>query len=50
VLAAITDRALLRRPTATRVPFERHFALGAIYLAGVAVAIFVPVGPVLALR
>ena len=50
VLAAITDRALLRRPTATRVPFERHFALGAIYLAGVAVAIFVPIGPVLALR
>jgi 4-hydroxybenzoate polyprenyltransferase len=48
VLAAVTDRELLRRPTATRVPFERHFALGAIYLVGVVLAVFVPLGPVLA--
>jgi 4-hydroxybenzoate polyprenyltransferase len=49
VLAAVTDRELLKRPTATRVPFERHFALGAIYLAGVVLAVFLPLGPVLAL-
>ncbi len=49
ILAAITDRELLRRPTASRVPFERHFALGAIYLVGVALAVFVPFGPVLRL-
>jgi 4-hydroxybenzoate polyprenyltransferase len=47
VLAAITDRSLLRRPTETRVPFERHFALGAIYLVGVVLAVFLPFGPVL---
>ncbi len=43
-IAAVTDRALVRDPTATRVPFERHVALGAIYLAGVAAALFVPIG------
>jgi 4-hydroxybenzoate polyprenyltransferase len=47
VLAAITDRALVRRPTEARVPFRRHFALGAVYLVGVLLAVFVPVGPVL---
>ncbi len=46
-LAAVTDRDLLRHPTETRVPFERHFALGAIYLVGVVLAVFVPFGPVL---
>jgi 4-hydroxybenzoate polyprenyltransferase len=46
VLAGVTDGALLRHPTETRVPFERHFALGAIYLAGVVVAVFLPIGPV----
>ena len=45
-VAAITDLGLLRRPTATRVPFRRHFALGAIYLVGVALALFFPLGPV----
>ncbi len=45
-LAAIGDRALVRQPTATRVPFERHFALGAIYLAGVVLAVFLPLGSV----
>ncbi len=49
VLAALTDRELLRRPTASRVPFERHFALGAIYLVGVALAVFLPYGPALRL-
>jgi 4-hydroxybenzoate polyprenyltransferase len=46
-LAAVTDRDLLRRPTETRIPFERHFALGAIYLVGVVLAVFLPFGPVL---
>jgi 4-hydroxybenzoate polyprenyltransferase len=46
-LAAVGDRALVRRPTETRVPFERHFALGAIFLAGVVLALFFPLGPVL---
>jgi 4-hydroxybenzoate polyprenyltransferase len=49
ILAGITDVELLRRPTETRVPFERHFALGAIYLVGVILAIFLPLGPVLRL-
>jgi 4-hydroxybenzoate polyprenyltransferase len=48
-LAAISDRELLRRPTETRVPFERHFALGAVYLVGVVLAVFLPFGPVLRL-
>jgi 4-hydroxybenzoate polyprenyltransferase len=47
VLAALTDRSLARSPTATRVPFERHFALGAIFLVGVLLAVFLPVGPAL---
>jgi 4-hydroxybenzoate polyprenyltransferase len=46
-LAAVTDRDLLRRPTESRVPFERHFALGAIYLVGVVLAVFLPFGPIL---
>ena len=45
-IAALTDRALVRRPTETRVPFERHFALGAIFLVGVVLALFFPLGPV----
>jgi 4-hydroxybenzoate polyprenyltransferase len=44
-LAAVTDVSLVRRPTASRIPFERHFALGAIYLVGVVLAVFVPFGP-----
>ncbi len=43
-IAAVTDAALLREPTRTRVPFERHFALGAIYLVGVVLALFFPIG------
>ncbi len=49
-IAAVTDAALLRHPTATRVPFRRHFALGAVYLAGVALALFLPLGPVWAVH
>lgn len=43
-LALVTDRALAAAPTAARVPFERHFAMGAIYLVGVALAVFLPIG------
>ena len=45
-VAAVGDLALVRRPTETRVPFERHFALSAIFLVGVVLALFVPLGPV----
>jgi 4-hydroxybenzoate polyprenyltransferase len=46
-LAASSDVALVARPTETRVPFERHFGLGAIFLVGVVLSVFVPIGPVL---
>jgi 4-hydroxybenzoate polyprenyltransferase len=46
ILAALTDRSLLARPTETKVPFNRHVALGAVYLVGVVVAVFFPLGPV----
>ncbi len=45
VLAAETDVQLAARPTEARIPFERHFALGALYLVGVLFAVFVPLGP-----
>jgi len=45
VLVAFTDALLARNPTRARVPFERHFALSTIFLAGVLLALFVPVGP-----
>jgi len=47
VLAGLTDRSLATRPTEARVPFERHFALGAVFLIGVLLAVFFPVGPAL---
>ncbi len=46
VLVGFTDRDLARSPTQARVPFERHFALSALYLIGVALAVFLPLGPV----
>ncbi len=46
IVAGVTDVGLQRRPTEARVPFERHFALGIIYLAGVLLALFVPLPPV----
>jgi 4-hydroxybenzoate polyprenyltransferase len=45
VLAGRSDRALIRRPTETRIPFNRHAGLGAIYLVGVLLAVFLPLGP-----
>ncbi|MGA8542185.1 MAG: 4-hydroxybenzoate octaprenyltransferase [Thermoplasmata archaeon] len=46
LLAAASDRALVHRPTETRMPFYRHALLGAIYLVGVVLAVFLPLGPV----
>lgn len=45
VLAGVTDRALARAPTAARLPFQRHFAMSAIYLVGTLLAVFLPLGP-----
>jgi 4-hydroxybenzoate polyprenyltransferase len=45
VLAAMTDRELGRNPTSVRIPFRRHFAMAAVFLAGVALALFLPLGP-----
>ena len=45
ILVAFTDRDLARNPTQARIPFERHFALSAFFLAGVALAVFLPLGP-----
>jgi 4-hydroxybenzoate polyprenyltransferase len=45
ILVAITDRALAKDPTHARVPFQRHFALSALYFVGVVLALFVPIGP-----
>lgn len=41
-VAAVTDVGLAARPTEARIPFERHFALGAIFFAGVVLAVLVP--------
>ncbi len=49
VLVVITDRDLARNPSQARVPFERHFAMSALYLVGVALAVFLPLGPALVL-
>jgi len=46
VIAAASDRALAANPERTRVPFERHFALSLLFLAGTAVALFLPLGTV----
>lgn len=45
-LAAVTDVALAARPSEARVPFERHIALGLLFLAGVVVCVFVPAAAV----
>jgi len=45
VLVGWTDRDLARDPTNAKIPFQRHFALSVLYLVGVALAVFVPVGP-----
>jgi 4-hydroxybenzoate polyprenyltransferase len=44
-LIVVVDRGLARNPSNSRVPFERHFALSAFYLVGVALVVFVPFGP-----
>ncbi len=45
VIALATDLSLARSPTSSRVPFQRHFVMAALYLAGVLLAVFVPLGP-----
>jgi len=45
LLIVVTDRDLAKNPTAAKVPFERHFAMSLFYLVGVAMAVFVPLGP-----
>jgi len=45
VVVALTDRELARNPLHAKVPFQRHFTLSALYLVGVALAVFVPIGP-----
>lgn len=44
-LVVVADRAVAREPTAARSPFELHFAMAALFLLGVALALFVPLGP-----
>jgi len=44
-LAAATDVSLARSPSSARIPFQRHFLMAGLYLAGVLVAVFVPLGP-----
>jgi 4-hydroxybenzoate polyprenyltransferase len=46
LIAGASDAALIRRPTETRLPFYRHALLGTIYMVGVGLAVFLPVGPV----
>jgi len=41
-LAALTDVRFAQRPEEVRIPFERHFAMGLLYLVGALAAIFVP--------
>ena len=41
-LVAVTDAGLARAPTRSRIPFERHIALGLLFLVGVVIAVFVP--------
>lgn len=43
VVIGFTDRGLSRQPLQARIPFQRHFLLSILYLAGVLLALFVPV-------
>jgi 4-hydroxybenzoate polyprenyltransferase len=47
ILAAITDVQLIREPGSTRRSFRRHFALSALFLAGVLAARFLPMWNIL---
>jgi 4-hydroxybenzoate polyprenyltransferase len=44
-LVVLADRAVARAPTSARAPFELHFAMAGVFLTGVCVALFVPLGP-----
>ena len=39
-IAAYGDMRLLRDPNATRIPFQLHFVLSALFFVGVALAVF----------
>jgi 4-hydroxybenzoate polyprenyltransferase len=45
VVAGWTDRTFAHAPTSARVPFQRHFLMAALFLAGTLVAVFLPWGP-----
>ena len=45
VVAAATDRTVARDPHAARLPFQRHFVMAGLFLAGVVLALFLPLGP-----
>ena len=42
ILAARADWQLIAHPSSVRVPFRNHMLLGAIFLAGAAVSVFLP--------
>jgi len=44
-IAAATDVVLARAPGSARIPFQRHFLMAGLYLAGVLLALFLPLGP-----
>ena len=46
VIVTFTDIALAARPTETRTPFRWHFVMSTLFLAGSAVAVFLPYGAV----
>ncbi|EQD31505.1 4-hydroxybenzoate polyprenyltransferase related protein, partial [mine drainage metagenome] len=46
IVAGATDRSFLRAPTSPRAPFRRHFLLAGLFLAGTAIALFAPYGPI----
>jgi 4-hydroxybenzoate polyprenyltransferase len=42
-IVLVTDHALAQRPSEAKVPFERHFLLSLVFLAGTAIALYLPV-------
>jgi 4-hydroxybenzoate polyprenyltransferase len=46
-LVVVADASVAREPTRAKSPFELHFAMAAVFLAGVGLALLVPFGPTL---
>jgi len=42
VLVGVADVIVYKRPSAPRLPFQLHFAMGVLFLVGVVLALFVP--------